>query len=128
MACPGSASVLVSDAARTVWQPLKSLIMISLGYVSVTILAVDSSGGVSMDFSRHRLSQPNPRRPVVPDIVRNWAKETSGLTPSTFKLFAHTQAATPHSSTMCPLARREPPIRFGACGAAPSQQEVVAQV
>ena len=84
--------------------------------------------GRLMDFSRHRFSDPSPRCPVVPDIVRNWAKETSGLNPSCFRLVALPQAVIPHSSTMFPLARREPPIRFGACGAASSHQEVVAQV
>jgi len=81
-----------------------------------------------MDFSRHRLSDPYPRCPVVPDIVRNWAKETSGLIPSTYRLVALPQVVTPLSNTMFPLARREPPICLEACGAASSHQEVVAQV
>ena len=79
-----------------------------------------------MDSSRHRLSNPNPRCPVAPDSVKDWAKETSGLNPSTFRLVALPQAVDPLSKTMFPLARREAPIRFGCCGAASSHQEVVA--
>ena len=78
-----------------------------------------------MDSSRHRLSNPNPPCPVVPDNVSDWAKESSGQNPSTLRL-ALPQAVDPLSNTMFPLARREAPIRFGCCGAASSHQEVVA--
>ena len=82
-----------------------------------------------MDFSRHRLSNPNPRRPAVPDNVRNWAKEYSGLSPYPQTFVALPQAA-PFSSqhTKFPLAGRELPMPFGSSGAASSHQEVVAQV
>lgn len=96
---------------------------------SATIRAVDSSGGVLMDCSRYRLSDLNPRCPVVPDIVRNWAKEYSGLNPAVPRFVALPQAVTLHSTnTMFPLARREPPKSFGSFGAASPHQEVVAQV
>ena len=79
-----------------------------------------------MDSSRHRLSNPNPPCPVVPDIVQDWAKEKSGLNPSTVRLVAIPQAVDPLFNTMFPLARREAPIRFGSSGAASPHQEVVA--
>ena len=79
-----------------------------------------------MDSSRHRLSKPIPPCPVVPDIVQDWAKETSGLHPSSVSLVVLPQAVDPLSSTMFPLARREAPIRFGSRGAASPHQEVVA--
>jgi hypothetical protein len=80
-----------------------------------------------MDFSRHRLSDPSPQCPVVPDIVRIWAKET-GLNPSNPWFVALPQVATPTSSTMYPLARRERLSVFGSFGAASPHQEVVAPV
>ena len=78
-----------------------------------------------MDSSRHRLSNPNPPCPVVPDIVQDWAKESFGLNTSTVRL-ALPQAVDPLSNTMFPLARREVSIRFGSFGAASPHQEVVA--
>ena len=79
-----------------------------------------------MDSSRHRLSNPNAPGPVVPDIVPNWANETSGLNPSTVRLVALPPAVDPLSNTMFPLARCEAPTRFGSSGAASPHQEVVA--
>jgi len=79
-----------------------------------------------MDSSRHRLSKPNPPCPVVPDIVQDWAKGTSGLNPSSVSLVVLPQAVDPLSKTMFPLARSEAPIRFGSPGAASPHQEVVA--
>lgn len=82
-----------------------------------------------MGFSRHRLSNPNPRCPAVPDHGRNWAKEYSGLIS-----YPLTPVALPHAFTLIspytksPLAGREHPLPFGGCGPASSHQEVVAQV
>ena len=96
--------------------------------MSATIRAVDPSGGVLMDSSRHRLSDPYPWCPVVPDIVRNWATENSGLNSTTLRPVALPQALAPLSHTKFPLARRRPSINSGRGGAASPHQEVVAQV
>ena len=118
----------IPDAKRMVWQLPSHCKSAVCGYVSATIRAVDPSGGVLMDFSRHRLSDPYPWCPVVPDIVRNWATENPGLDPSTLRPVALPQAFVPLSNTMFPLARREPPRRLGSCVATSPHQEVVAQV
>ena len=82
-----------------------------------------------MDFSRHRLSSPNPASPAVPDHGRNWGKEHSGLI--SYPLMP---VASPHAFTLIsqhtrsPLAGREHRLPFGGSGAASSHQEVVAQV
>jgi len=98
--------------------------------VSTTFRAINCIGGALMDFSRHRLSNPNPYRPAVPDTVRNWAKEYSGLTSYPPRPIARPpQAATfTFQHTTSPLAGREHPMSPGGSGAASPHQEVVAPV
>ena len=82
-----------------------------------------------MGFSRHRLSNPNPPCPAVPDYARNWAKEHSGLISYPPMPVALPQAVTFISPNITfPLAGREHPSPLGGSGAASSHQEVVARV
>jgi hypothetical protein len=82
-----------------------------------------------MDFSRHRLSNPNPDRPAAPDNERNWAKEYSGRTSNPPMHVALRQAFIFTSQhTTFPLAGREHQMSLGGSGAASSHQEVAAPV